>query len=145
MSDEKFPVRVYDLQRLAARVGPTNRERKVLAMFERRHGPTRWVLMTRDEFVREVRKVTQRLGEVQKLLAARGGLTNRERRALDKEQRLLARWLRNETSHVIVRNPSWASALGLKIVKLSSGARSSKARRKKQLWLARKHPSWVSS
>ena len=83
MSEEKFPVLVYDLQRLAARVGPTNRERKVLAMFERRHGPTRRALMTRDEFVREVRKVTQRLGEVQKLLAARGGLTNRERRALE--------------------------------------------------------------
>lgn len=145
MSDEKFPVLVHDLQLLATRVGPTNRERKVLGEWERKHGPTRRVLMTRDGFVREVRKVTQRLGVVQKLLAARGGLTNRERRALDKEQRILTRWLRTEVYHVIIRNPSWASALGLKIVKLSSGAHSSKARRKKQRWLARKHPSWVPS
>jgi hypothetical protein len=101
--------------------------------------------MTRDEFVREVRKVTQRLGVIQKLLAARGGLTNRARRALDKEQHILTRWLRTEVYYVIIRNPPWASALGLKIVKLSSGARSSKARRKKQRWLARKHPSWVPS
>jgi hypothetical protein len=100
--------------------------------------------MTRDEFVREVRKVEERLGVVEKLLAARGSLTNRERKALDKEQRILTRWLRNELYLVILTNPSWASERELKIVKAWSGARPSKARRKKLLWLARKHPSWVS-
>src|SRR5262245_30822307 len=100
MNEKKRPVLILDLQ---------------LAGWERRHGPIRRVLMTRDEFVREVRKVTQRLGAVQKLLAARSGLTNRDRKGLDKEQRILTRWLRSVPNFVILDNPSWASDAQLKI------------------------------
>src|SRR5262249_42870513 len=129
MSDEKCPVLVLDLH---------------LSGWERRlYG--RRVLMTRDEFVSEVRKVEQRLGVVQKLLAARTGLTNRERKALDKKQRVLTRWLRDMPCMVILDKPSGASEVELKIANAWSGARPSKARRKKLRWLARKHPSWVAS
>jgi hypothetical protein len=129
MSDEKRPVLVLDLQ---------------LSGWERRNGPYRRVLMTRDEFVSEVRKVEQRLGVVQKLLAAGDGLTNRERRALDKEQRILTKWLRNVLYLVILDNPSWASDAELRMAKVWSGGRHSKARSKKERWLVRKHPSWLS-
>jgi hypothetical protein len=98
--------------------------------------------MTRDEFVSEVRKVEQPLGVVQKLLAA---LTNRERKTLDKEQRLLTQWLRDMPCMVVPNRPSWASEGELRIAKVWSGARHSKARKKKLRWLARKHPSWIPS
>src|SRR5262249_36372491 len=129
MSDENCPVLVLDLH---------------LSGWERRlYG--RRVLMTRDEFVSEVRKVEQRLGAVQKLLAARAGLTNRERKALDQKRHVLTRWIKDMPCMVILDKPSWGSERDLKIAKAWSGAHSSKARRKKLRWLARKHPLWVPS
>jgi hypothetical protein len=65
--------------------------------------------MTRDEFAREIRKVKQRLGVVQKLLAARSGLTNRQRKSLDKEQRLLSDWLEDMPWVALVDTVSWGS------------------------------------
>jgi len=123
MNEEKRPVLVLDLQ---------------LA------GCTRRVFVTRYEFAFEVRKIEQRLGLIQRLLALRGGLTNRERKALDKEKRRLTRWLRNEPYGGILDNPSWPSEVELSIAKVWSVARHSKARKKKERWLARKHPSWLS-
>src|SRR5689334_8074164 len=113
MSDEKRLFRVLDLQ---------------LAGGERRNGPYRRVLMTYDEFVSEGIKVKQRLGVVQRLLAEKAGLTNRERKALDREQRILTRWLRNEPWGWMFDNPSWAREAELRIDKALSRTRQRKAR-----------------
>jgi hypothetical protein len=123
MSEEKHPVLVVDLH---------------LAGWERRYGPYRRVLMTRDEFVREVRKVDQRLSLVDNLLGSGSGLTNRERKVLDKEKRILARWLRDMPCMMIFENPSWGSEGELRIAKVWSGAHRNKAHKKKLRWLARK-------
>ena len=130
MSNEKVPVLVLDLQ---------------LTGWERSHGPYRRVLMTRDEFITEANKVAKRLSLVKKLLASRSGLTNRERRTLQREKKYLAEWLRSRPMMVLLDRPSWGSEEELRIVKVWSGARSSKARDKKLRWLARKHPSWMPS
>jgi hypothetical protein len=101
--------------------------------------------MTYDEFVSEGIKVKQRLGVVQRLLAEKAGLTNRERKALDREQRILTRWLRNEPWGWMFDNPSWAREAELRIDKALSRTRQQrKARNKKERWVARKHPSWLS-
>ena len=123
MSNKKVPVLVLDLQ---------------LTGWERRHGPYRRVLMTRDEFITEANKVAQRLSLVEKLLASRSGLTNRERRTLHRESKYLATWLNDMPMMVCLDRPSWGSEEEVRAAMRWSGARHSKAREKKLRWLARK-------
>ena len=123
MSDEKLPVLVLDLQ---------------LTGWEQRNGPYRRVLMTRDEFVNEVRKVEQRLSLVEKLLASRSGLTNRERRKLHREKKHSFEWLKSIPAMMILEHPSWGNETDVRIAKAWSGAYRNKAREKKLRWLARK-------
>jgi len=129
MSEEKRPVLKLDLQ---------------LADWERRNGPTRRVLMTRNEFMSEIGKTVQRKIVIEKLLAARNGLTNRQRRALDKERRSLIQWQKSEPLNAILHNPSWWSEREKRIADVRAGGPRTRAQEKKLRWLMRKHPSWVS-